>query len=43
MKRREKADTQGLKVTFESVVGGRGGRRIFAIEDAAEEIARWTK
>jgi hypothetical protein len=43
MKRREKADTQGLKVTFEGVVGRRGGRGIFAIEDGAEEIARRTK
>jgi hypothetical protein len=43
MKRREKADTQGLKVTFEVVVGRRGGRGIFAIEDSAEEIARRTK
>ena len=43
MKRREKADTQGLKVTFEVVVGRRGGWGIFAIEDSAEEIARRTK
>ena len=43
MKRREKADTAGLKVTFEAVVGRRGGRGIFGIEDAAEEIARQTK
>jgi hypothetical protein len=26
MKRREKADTRGLKVTFEAVVGRQGGR-----------------
>ena len=43
MKRREKADTQGLKVTVEAVVGRQGGRGIFGIEDAAEEIARRTK
>jgi hypothetical protein len=43
MKRRAKADTKELKVTFEAVVGRQGGRGIFAIEDAAEEIARRTK
>jgi hypothetical protein len=43
MKRREKADTQELKVTFEAVVGRRGGRGIFGIEDAADEIARRIK
>jgi len=43
MKRREEADTQRPKVTFEVVAGRRGGRGIFAIEDAAEEIARRTQ
>jgi len=43
MKWRTKADTAGLKVSFEAVAGRQGGRGIFAIEDAAEEIARRTK
>jgi len=43
MKRREKADRKGLKVTFEAVAGRQGGQGIFAIEDAAEEIARRPK
>jgi hypothetical protein len=43
MKRRAKADMKDLKVTFEAVAGRQGGRGIFAIEDAAEEIARRTK
>ena len=43
MKRRETADTKGLKVTFEAVAGRQGGRGVFPIEDAAEEIARRTK
>jgi hypothetical protein len=43
MKGQEKADTKGLKVTFEAVVGRQRGQGIFAIEDAAEEIARRTK
>lgn len=43
MKRREEADRQRPKVTFEAVAGRRGGRGIFAIENAAEEIARRTK
>src|SRR5215475_3923718 len=43
MKRRAKVDTKELKVAFEVVAGRQGGRGIFAIEDAAEEIARRTK
>jgi hypothetical protein len=43
MKRREKSDLRGLKVTFEAVAGRQGGRGIFAIEDEAEEVARRTK
>lgn len=43
MKRRTKMDTKEVKVAFEVVAGRQGGRGIFAIEDAAEEIARRTK
>jgi phage terminase large subunit GpA-like protein len=43
MRRREKSDLRGLKVTFEAVAGRQGGRGIFAIEDEAEEVARRTK
>lgn len=43
MKRRAKMDTTECKVAFEVVAGRQGGRGIFAIEDAAEEIARRTK
>jgi hypothetical protein len=43
MKRRAKMDTKEVKVAFEVVAGRQGGRGIFAIEDAAEEIARRTK
>ena len=43
MKRREKADTQELKVTFEAMGGRRGGQGIFGIKDAADEIARRIK
>jgi hypothetical protein len=43
MKRRAKVDTKDLKVAFEEVAGRQGGRGIFAIEDAAEEIARRTQ
>jgi len=43
MKRRTKVDTKEVKVAFEVVAGRQGGRGIFAIEDAAEEIARRTK
>ena len=43
MKRRAKVETKELKVAFEVVAGRQGGRGIFAIEDAAEEIARRTK
>jgi hypothetical protein len=43
MKRRAKVDMKEVKVAFEAVVGRHGGRGIFAIEDAAEEIARRTK
>jgi Uncharacterised protein family (UPF0236) len=43
MKRRAQVDTKGLKVTFEVLAGRQGGQGIFAIEDAAEAIARRTK
>src|SRR5215510_2968507 len=43
MKRRTKVDTKEVKVAFEVVAGRQGGRGIFAIEDAAEDIARRTK
>ena len=43
MKRGAKADTKELKVAFEALAGRQGGRGIFAIEDAAEEVARRTK
>jgi hypothetical protein len=43
MERRAKVDTKGLTVAFEVVAGRQGGRGIFAIEDAAEEMARRTK
>ena len=43
MKRRAQVDTKELKVAFEVVAGRQGGQGIFAIEDAAEEIARRTK
>ena len=43
MKRRAQVDTKGLKVAFEVLAGGQGGQGIFAIEDAAEAIARRTK
>ena len=43
MKRRAKVDTKEVKVAFEVVAGRQGGRGIFAIEDAAEDIARRAK
>ena len=43
MKRRAKGETKELKVAFEVLAGRQGGQGIFAIEDAAEEIARRTK
>jgi hypothetical protein len=43
MKRQAKVGTKELKVAFEVVAGRQGGRGIFAIEDAAEEMARRTK
>jgi hypothetical protein len=43
MKRWAKVNTKEVKVAFEVVAGRQGGRGIFAIEDAAEEIARRTK
>ena len=43
MKRRRKGDTKELKVAFEVLAGRDGGRGIFAIEDAAEEVARRTE
>lgn len=43
MKRRTMVDTKDVKVAFEVVAGRQDGRGIFAIEDAADEIARRTK
>ena len=43
MKRRTKMDTKDLKVAFEVGAGRQGGQGIFALADAAEEIARRTK
>jgi hypothetical protein len=43
MGRGKKALPEGVKVTFEAVVGRQGGKGIFGIEDAAEEVARRTK
>src|ERR1700752_463823 len=43
MKRRPKMDTKEFKVAFEALAGRQRGRGIFAIEDAAEEVARRTK
>src|SRR5215510_14976859 len=43
MGRREKSGAAELKVTFEAIVGRQGGKGIFEIEDAAEEVARRTK
>jgi len=43
MRRREKSDMGGRKVTFEAVAGRQRGRGIFAIEAEAEEVARRTK
>lgn len=43
MKRREKVDTKERKVAYAGIAGRQGGQGIFAIEDAAEEIARRTK
>ena len=47
MKRRAKVDTKvdtkEVAVAFEVEAGRQGGRGIFAIEDAAEEVARRTK
>lgn len=43
MSRGEKEDAAGQKVTWEAVAGRQGGRGIFAIEDAAEDVARRAK
>jgi hypothetical protein len=43
MKRGAEADTKEFEVAFEALAGRQGGRGIFAIEDAAEEMARRTK
>jgi hypothetical protein len=42
MKRQAKVGTKELKVAFEVVAGRQGGRGIFAIEEAAAEMARRT-
>jgi len=39
-KRRAKGDPKDGKVAFEVVAGRQGGRGIFALDDAAEQIAR---
>ena len=43
MGRGKKGVPKGLKVTFEALTGRSGGRGIFGIEDAADEIARRAK
>jgi hypothetical protein len=43
MGQRKRAVPEGLKVTFEALTGRSGGRGIFGIEDAADEIARRVK
>ena len=43
MSRRAKPGAEGLRVTFEAIMGRRGGKGIFGIEDEAEEEARRTK
>jgi hypothetical protein len=43
MRRGEKPDMAEVKVAFEALAGRQGGKGIFAIEDAAEEVARRTK
>lgn len=39
----QKVLPEGVKVTVEAMVGRQGGKGIFGIEDAAEEVARRTK
>lgn len=43
MGEREKPSREELRVTFEATVGWQGGKGIFGIEEAAEEVARRTK
>src|SRR5262245_37628395 len=43
MRRRGKPDMAEVKVAFAALAGRQGGKGIFAIEDAAEEVARRTK
>ncbi len=43
MRRRGKPDMAAVKVAFAALAGRQGGKGIFAIEDAAEEVARRTK
>lgn len=43
MERGKKGLPEGVKVTFEAIVGRQGGKGIFGIEEAAEEVARRTK
>lgn len=43
MRRGKNALPEGVKVTFEAIVGRQGGKGIFGIEDGAEEVARRTK
>ena len=43
MGRGEKVGTEGLKVTFEAIIGRQGSKGIFGIEDEADEVARQAK
>src|SRR5438067_1832761 len=43
MGRGKKPLPEGLKVTFEGIVGRSGGRGIFALEDDADTVARQAK
>src|SRR5437773_3575790 len=43
MGRGKKPLPEGLKVTFEAIVGRSGGRGIFALEDDADTVARQAK
>src|SRR5262245_56868620 len=43
MGRQEKVGAEGLKVTFEAIIGRQGSKGIFGIEDEADEVARQAK
>jgi hypothetical protein len=38
MGRREKPGTEGLKVTFEAIIGRQGSKGLFGIEDEGDEV-----